>query len=123
MEERKYLAYLHHLGLTQVDLRRLCGDEGRDVGDIYKNLSEASLEDLGVESEKRYKILEKRKKFQSQQIDRVLYDREVRIILESDEEYPKSLREIPHSPYILYVRGILPQGEMFAVVGSRTMTS
>ncbi|MCH8518690.1 DNA-processing protein DprA, partial [Candidatus Gracilibacteria bacterium] len=35
---------------------------------------------------------------------------------------PKSLREIPHSPYILYVRGILPQGEMFAVVGSRTMT-
>ena len=56
-------------------------------------------------------------------IDKVLREREVEIVLASDDEYPKSLKEIPHSPYILYVRGRLPQSEMFAVVGSRSITS
>ena len=56
-------------------------------------------------------------------IDRVLREREVEIVLESDDAYPQSLKEIPHSPYMLYVRGKLPKNEMFAVVGSRSITS
>jgi len=123
MDERKYLAYLHHLWLTQSDLRRLCGDERRDAKDIYESLSEASLEDMQIDTEKRYRVLEKLKKFREEMIERVLRDREVRIILETDDEYPQSLKEIPHSPYMLYVRGTLPCSEMFAVVGARSMTS
>ena len=123
MNERKYLAYLHHLGLSQNDLRRLCGEEGRDAREIFESLNEESLVDLWIKTEKCFKILESYKKFQSTKIDWVLKDRGVEIVLESDDIYPRCLKEIPHSPYMLYVRGKLPVWEMFAVVGSRKMTS
>lgn len=122
MENRKYLAYLHHLWLTQVDLRRLCSEEGRDARVLYELLSEESLETLGIDTEKRYKILERLKKFRAEKIDKVIKEREVSVILDWDDEYPASLREIPHSPYLLYVRWNIPQNDMFAVVGSRSIT-
>lgn len=109
--------------MTQVDLRRLCGEEGREAREIYESLSESYLENLGLDTQKSYKILERRKKFREAMIDGVIRDRGVEIVLESDDIYPQSLKEIPHSPYMLYVRGKLPAGEMFAVVGSRKMTS
>jgi len=122
MNKRKHLAYLHHLWFTQVDLRRLCGEGGRSGKEIYESLSDTYLEDVWLDSEKRYKILEKLKTFRPEKIDTVLAEREVAIIIEDDAEYLSSLKEIPHSPYILYVRGKLPQNEMFAVVGSRSIT-
>ena len=123
MNERKYLAYLHYLWLTQNDLRRLFAVEWRDAWEVYRSLSEVHLEDISIDSDKRYKILEKQKKFREEMVDKVLRDREVEIVLESDDIYPQSLKEIPHSPYMLYVRGKLPNSEMFAVVGSRSITS
>lgn len=46
---------------------------------------------------------------------------EIKIIKIEDEQYPKSLKEIPDAPEVLYYKGTLPQkGEnCFAVVGTR----
>ena len=40
-----------------------------------------------------------------------------------DKDFPESLKQIPHCPYLLYVRGTLPQGDAFGVVGSRSISS
>lgn len=48
----------------------------------------------------------------------------VRLILQSDSEYPPPLREITHPPFGIYVRGILPQHTKIhcAIVGTRKAT-
>lgn len=49
----------------------------------------------------------------------------IHIVLETDPVYPEPLRHIPHPPYILYVKGVLPQKDaiLFAVVGTRKPTT
>jgi DNA processing protein len=41
------------------------------------------------------------------------------ILTEDDSGYPPLLKEIFHPPFVLYGRGILPEGECLAVVGTR----
>jgi DNA processing protein len=47
---------------------------------------------------------------------------EIRTITQQDSEYPALLHEIAKPPEQLYVRGTLPKGTYFAVVGTRTPT-
>jgi DNA processing protein len=48
-----------------------------------------------------------------------------RLILQSDPDFPPLLREIPHTPHALYVRGDLPALDQYclAVVGTRRASS
>lgn len=44
----------------------------------------------------------------------------IRMILETDEEYPRLLKEIPTAPYILYMKGKMDlNAPMISIVGSR----
>ncbi len=54
-----------------------------------------------------------------------LTEQDIRIIVETDPDYPALLKETPDHPYFLYVRGTLPPPSMplIAVVGSRRFTS
>lgn len=56
---------------------------------------------------------------------KILEEQNIRLILETDSEYPPLLKEITDCPYFLYVRGTLPLPNMplLAVVGSRRFTS
>lgn len=46
----------------------------------------------------------------------------VNLIVRNDKWYPEGLKNIPHSPFILYVRWEIPNGDMFWVVGSRKIS-
>jgi DNA processing protein len=51
-----------------------------------------------------------------------LLQSDVRLILSSDDAYPARLREIPHSPFALYIKGdpaALLHDPSFAIVGTR----
>ena len=72
--------------------------------------------------ERRGKIVENYKKLKTNYIDGVIEKLWVDIITLDDKNYPESLRNIPHTPFVLYVRGKIPQWDMFWVVGSRKIT-
>lgn len=71
------------------------------------------------------KIAETRNKIDPQEEFTKLQNLGIRILIFSDESYPKLLREIPNPPMILYLLGELKtQDEMaIAIVGSRKFTS
>jgi len=56
------------------------------------------------------------------QTRRRLEDLNVKIVSFWDRDYPAQLKQIHDPPAILYVRGILPTQEAFAIVGSRKAT-
>jgi len=52
-----------------------------------------------------------------------LADGEIRLILRGDDDYPKSLSELPDAPDSLFVRGTLATQPRVAIVGSRACTA
>ena len=53
-----------------------------------------------------------------------LQERGIRVLLAEDPGFPQELREIPHPPFALYIRGILPDPKTarLAIVGTRRAT-
>ncbi|MGB7957905.1 MAG: DNA-processing protein DprA [Minisyncoccia bacterium] len=53
-----------------------------------------------------------------------LVDQNIQLVLREDERFPLLLREIPHPPFGIYVRGTLPTNDALgiAVVGTRRAT-
>ncbi len=74
-------------------------------------------------AEKREKILEKYKKINTVKLQKILDNLQVRIITIDEVAFPESLKQIPHCPYVLYVRGELLKEDCFGVVGSRSISS
>jgi len=66
--------------------------------------------------------LENYAKLKTHYIDGVIEKLSVDIITLHDERYPESLKNIPHTPFVLYVRWKIPETDMFWVVGSRKIT-
>lgn len=78
-----------------------------------KNISEKTIE----------KILAYRDKINPDKEFEKVKNEGVEIITIKDENYPKLLREIPHPPALLYVKGEIPEEEFIvAVVGTRHPT-
>lgn len=68
-------------------------------------------------------LIEFRQKISIDKLKEQLAYYKINICIESDEEYPKALKEIFDPPFILYYQGILPQNEFcLGIVGSRTPT-
>jgi DNA processing protein len=91
--------------------------------DFYLGLTAERLKKFVRNPERRRKILENYSKLKTEYIDSVLEKLGVEIIILSDDNYPESLKNIPHTPYILYVRGEIPKWGMFGVVWSRKISS
>jgi DNA processing protein len=55
---------------------------------------------------------------------RKIDERHIHLILREDSEFPSLLREIPHPPFALYIRGALPPRNQMtiAIVGTRRAT-
>ncbi len=121
MDENKYVAYLHSCSLSQNELYSIFKKE--DSPKIFfENLSNSSLEAFVPNFERRTQILEKYKTLNIKQIDSVLKKSSVDIVTLRDSEYPESLKNISHTPYILYIRWKIPTQDMFGVVWSRKIT-
>jgi len=121
--KNKYLVYLHSCGFSQNELWEIFKNWGEESKDFFENLEQKNLEKYIPNSERREKIREQYRKLDVKKIDATLKKLSVEIVSQMDESYPESLKHIPHSPYILYIRGIVPSGDMFGVVGSRKITS
>ena len=62
-------------------------------------------------------------KFEIEKIFKICEEKNINIFYHSYENYPKSLMNIKESPYVIFVRGILPSDreldKAFAIVGTR----
>lgn len=67
--------------------------------------------------------MEKYKKLNTDFIDKKLEKEKIQIIAYHDKEYPSLLRQIANPPYILYLKGKIPEPPCFAVIGSRNISA
>lgn len=47
----------------------------------------------------------------------------ITLLLNTAPEFPSLLREIPHPPFALYIKGLIPKQHMCAIVGTRKATT
>lgn len=118
MSDRIYIAYLHFCWFSQKNLHKI-SENTPSMKYFFEKLSYKSLSKIISWDTKKKKILEAKKTLNTERIWKIISDLQVTIIIYSDENYPDSLKNIPNSPYILYVRWTIPSGANFWVVGSR----
>lgn len=123
MNETYYLAYLHTLWLNHSDFFEIFENSDISPKYVFENMSEELLVKYISSADKREKILEKYKKINIVKLQKILTSLKVQIITVQDTDFPESLKQIPHCPYLLYVRGNLPKWDAFGVVGSRSISS
>lgn len=120
--KNKYIAYLHSCWLSHAELTDIFSVETSSEG-FYNSLSNGILEKYIKNTNRRGEVLEKYNILKTQYIDSVLEKLWVETIILSDDNYPENLKNIPHTPYVLYVRWSIPKQDMFGVVWSRKISS
>ena len=122
MNTHIYLAWLHAAWFTHPKLIEIF-QTSQNYKEVYESMTYASLLWFGFTQAQADAILEKKQNLSLQQIQNKLLLRKARIVTLHDSEYPKQLLNIPHVPYILYVRGNISSSPSISVVGARSMTS
>ena len=86
----------------------------------------AGLSDLaqsGIGESLSAKIFSQRKDIEPEEEWSKMAKENIRMLSETDEEYPRLLREIPSSPYLIYMKGGTDlNAPMISIVGSRKFT-
>ena len=118
---RTYLACLHTVGLLDRQIELLM-DGSDDYQCLYETLDHARLACIGLRDDHIGRILERRSQTDTEAIRSALDELHVRLVLPADSEYPPLLRHVPEPP-ALYVRGILRDIPLIAIVGSRKHTN
>jgi len=119
--KNKFVAYLHSCWLSQKELTEIFAFETSSE-EFFTNLSDASLSSYVSTPKRRAGIIDSYNKLSTNYIDTRLEKFCVDIIVLWDNNYPETLTNIPHTPFILYIRGNIPQWEMFWVVWSRKIS-
>lgn len=124
-EQHIYLNAIRSLpSITDKGLRKILETFGYDAKKAWKSTALPAGVRLGSVFQKvwpdRHTLIP-----DVQQIYTILVEQDIRIITESDSDYPPLLLETPDHPYLLYVRGTLPAPTMplVSVVGSRKYTT
>ncbi len=127
MEEKYYLALLHSLWITQKKFHVIFGEnllEGEgSYREFYEKLNYKILYSFWVRKNEIESILKRKETVKLEYIQKKLEERKVKIITIRDEQYPRELKNISNSPYIMYVRGELAEWPKIAVVGARKISS
>jgi len=121
-----YIAYLHSCWLSHRELTDIFLGE-TSAESFYAGLCNESLEKYVKNTQRRQGILEKYSELEKNEREKnkilhICKSLWVEIIILSDSNYPDNLKNIPHTPYVLYVRWQIPEQDMFAVVGSRKVS-
>ncbi|MCT4616712.1 MAG: DNA-processing protein DprA [Candidatus Gracilibacteria bacterium] len=124
MEDKIYLAALHKLIFNHEKLFCLIDVKKNTYKDIYKNLSSDILVSIGYKKIARIQeILDNYKKFNLKKLEEKINKENIEIISYYDENYPNQLKNIPNIPFVIYVKGKIPEGKNFGIVGSRKISS
>lgn len=122
MNTDNIFAYLHYCGFSQSELMDISQRE-KNLEKFFSNFSSTDIARYVSRKERRFRILKKKSELKTGYIDSILQKLEVNLVFYHDENYPESLKHIPHSPFLLYVRGKIPAWENFSVVGSRKISA
>lgn len=121
MENKKYLTYLHSLGISQKKFF-LIFEKEKNYKEFFESLSFPLLKKYSFSDEQIQKILEKKEKLKYKEIDAILKKNDVKIITLWEDNYPKILQEIANPPFFLYVRGNIDNSPKLAIIGSRKIS-
>jgi hypothetical protein len=80
MENKKYLVYLHSLGISQKKLF-LIFEKGKNYKDFFENINLSSLKPYFSQDNQIQKILEKKEKLKYKEIDTILEKNAIKIIV------------------------------------------
>lgn len=122
MKEKNYIVYLHSSWVSQRELTDIFSIE-KSPKDFFEGLCDNTLWKYIQNHKRRKEILQKFKEIDRDTLEKVINKLQVQIIILWEQKYPASLKNIPHTPYILYVRWEIPKWDMFWIVGSRSITS
>lgn len=112
-----FFALLHSLGLSHKKLALIPPERAEK---FYESVNIQKLLQIGVIEDAAMKIVDKKSTLNVERVERLLAEKNIRIIHKDDEEYPQLLINISDAPTILYVRGKLPDHDaLISVVGSR----
>ncbi len=125
MQNKNQLKYLNALnkinGLGPQKMRRLMA--------FFATLEEiwtaelTALSQSGIGEALSGKLFDQRKNIDPEAEWLKMEKENIRMIIETDEEYPRLLKEIPSAPYIIYMRGEMDlNAPMISIVGSRKYT-
>ena len=130
MKDKIYLALLHSLWISHKKFHiifeeNLLSDNNSEdkFKNFYNKLTDSILKDFWFNDKEIRNIFLRKEKIKISEIEKMLLTRKVEIIIVDEKKYPESLRNIPNSPYLLYVRWKICDWPKMAVVGSRNITS
>lgn len=122
---KNYLVYLHSIGFSQKNLFDLFWlSSNIDYKDFFLNLQKR-LKDLDIIDEKqKQKILFNLKNLNQNELDDILFRKNISIVSIFDKNYPENLKHIKRPPFFLYVRWNLNWDDnFFRVIWSRKITN
>lgn len=115
------IAFLHSVGFTQKDFFR-ADLANKNATDFFENCTLAMLMGFWITEERAKKIIQAKEKLQKEEIMQTIERLHIQIMVFWSEEYPQELTHLSHPPFVLYVRGKIPNFPKLAVVGSRKST-
>lgn len=120
--DKKFIVYLHYCGFSHRELSKM-QEIWKNFWDIFNTLTEKTIWYYVWNEKRKKQIFQRHKEINIWYIDAEISRLWVAIILYTDAKYPEKLKHISNPPFILYVRGQIPQKDMFWVVWSRKMTT
>lgn len=100
---KHFLAYLHSIGFSQSNLARIF-QNNEDYEHFFHSFTLQTLTELGIKQERAQNIIKNRDTMKFSMIDATLKKFSIRLLTLHDSLYPVLLKNIPHPPYVLYVR-------------------
>lgn len=118
------LAYLHWIGFTHKDLKKIFESQNNYFDFLSKIQNTRILDQDWINTERKEKILKRLESASYEQLTRIIKEKNISIITIDMSEYPEKLRTITQSPYLIYTRGHLGKNPISLwIVGSRKSTS
>ncbi|MCX6783650.1 MAG: DNA-processing protein DprA [candidate division WWE3 bacterium] len=96
-----------------------------DVETAWRSFQLRDLASIGMSTEVSARTIQQRDKADMKGLEKIIDSKDVSVLTEKDALFPANLLAIPDHPYLIYVRGQLPDtiARAVAIVGTRRMTA
>lgn len=122
MDEKIYLVWLHSIWFTHKKLNYIFKSK-QNYKYMFENINYDFLKKIWFRDEQVEKILENYKKINLEFLNKKLKEREVKLVICTEKDYPDSLNYIANKPYFIYIRWDLKDKNYFWLVWSRMISS
>ena len=122
MEEKIYLALLHTLWFSHRKLHEIFA-ESQNYKYLYDNISQDNLLKYKLNTKLINTILERKKKYNIDFINKNIINRDVNIVTVFDDNFPQELLHISQVPFVIYIRWKIDNSQKFSVVWTRKISS